>query len=451
MLTDEEWHNLSSFYNGAVYCVLAAVGSDGSKSEIVLQSANVTVVPSQQRKVNSNGQVTWSEADKKGKKLRATFPDSDRTKEKLVQSGTEVSVWVNFEASSWLIFTGWISAPPSRTFGDSSSHMVSIRASDNADYPDTFFETNAGGAMLVLRSMKTVKEVMQYVCSMNGWTLRNSSGLDKLESVAGSRLMSLFEGCNSHTKLLDKIIIENGFAYYIERVSSTKVEMTIVGPPESHNSYVLVYPRGTAKSGNIPGPYEHLTATMDAVMKTRAEASLPQLFSAPSIRVLSIDSVKPTKNQYGSMGGIINTARVLATIDQNGEVTWRNTMFTSDVLQPDVIWIDTKEQYPWVAAASALKMSADEFRKRGWVVQVVDLGVERVNNSDRDLSNIGAEQALGFEATIRLVGFPYVASHDVITLSGSHEWFESRTWRAVKWSHSYRVGRGWYTTLNLGT
>lgn len=459
MLTDQEWKELSDYHNGAITGVIKTTAPGSLAATYHVNSATINVKPSLQRNVDNRGRVTWSDNKNKGAALAANISDPDLSKIDAFNPGTQVEFWVGVETGSWQLFNGWVTSPSTQSYAEGGVPILSIVAKDNSDYPGVLFSSSPQNLILVLKSTGSITEVLKYLCKIAGYVLEGSEGLDELEARMEDAgiFESLFDNCNSFNVLLDRILIQNGFAYFISKKGFGRATLTIVGRRDLKGSYRLQYASAVSRSvtsavsvNTVVGPFDHLMSPLSDLFKTRYLSSLPSLFVEPTVRVLSIDRIKPTKNQFGAMGGIVNIAKAIAVIDQDGKVTWNNTMYVKDILQPQVIWVDTKEEFPWVAAGRALDMTADDFRRLGWVVRRVDLGKEQ-SFSPQDLLQVSKDWALGYESTAKMVGFPYISSHDIVHLDGVHPRYEERQWRIMQWAHSYYAGRGWFTTLNMGT
>lgn len=479
MFSDEDWKELSGYANGAMSGVIKVLEPMGVDKAVNLSKvaagklpyyydiipvsfATVTVKPSLQRNVSGKGQVTWGTNKNKGTTLTARFSDHLLYRAGLLSVGTEIEFWMGLEGSSWRLFSGWISTPVSQSLSSAGAQTVMIKATDNADYPSALFEQNPIQAMLYLKSLGTVEKVLEKYCEQVGWVLDKNSGLDELKEKYDGKaaFAALFESCTSFNTLLDRIIIQNGNAYYIEKQDSGKVFLTIVGKSDLKCSYTLQYASAKTKSFldssvlSITRPYDHLQPPLSTLFKYRDAAILPVLIGAdfgPSVRALSIGSIRPNKNQLAKQGGIVNTARMMVEIDKDGKIRLVNTAIIRDVLVSETIWEGTKHLGVIEAAALAMGKTRQEFLKLGWVIEVIRFGAEESFTPEELAKRLEAVHAIGYECSVKTVGFPYPSSHDIIFIKGVHARYEERQWRLMQWTHNYAVGRGWFTNLKLGT
>jgi len=321
--------------------------------------------------------------------------------------------------------------------------------------------------MLNIKSAGGITEILRYICDVHNWNLTDSEGLRALEKRLSDKEYrnTLFEECNSFQELLDVLIIKNGFAYFVERPYHDKVTLTIVGDKDVKSPYRIQYFSAQEKkskhinSPTVVHPYAHLQQPLSGQLRSRNLKLFPTIgveqeseasHTFLSIRALSVQSIRPNSGQIGKSGGIINMAREMAVIDENGSITWKDTMFFADILQTKVIWVDTRHMYPHVAASKALGMTADEFRSLGWVVRRV-VNAKEKSVKQPMIGKLSPADSLGFDCTVNMVGFPYAASHDVVYLRGVHDRFELRRWRMLNWQHTYSSKKGWFTTMALGT
>jgi len=495
MPTEQEWEELSGYYNGAVTGVIRVIESSEvakalNAAKVVagelpmrynfipVNSASVRVIPSLQRNVDSHGQVSWGANKKKGTEFNASFSDPLLFRAGLFFIGVELEFWVGLEGRSWKLFSGWISAPVTQSFDASGLYTVRLKANDSIDVSDARFVAKEYQLILSLRGMgskkikNSIKKVLETYCTLMRWTLMPTAGLHELDAKIkkAGNFKELFDKCGSSLNmLLDHIIIQNGFAYFVEKDQQNRTTLAIVGKRGPKAAYQLQYASAEVKKGlnffsdRIVQPYAHLRSPTAEAFKFQNEAAplseYPDLVSFVNalkirgiltVRALSISNIRPSKNQLSKAGGIVNTAQVMGVVDAAGKFTWLNTAVRYDVLQPKVIWVATKHLFPWKAASKAMGMTAAEFRRKGWVIQRIDL--EEVKDVKLPpFMKLDKPAVLGYDCTVKTVGFPYPTSHDIIYLKGVHDQYEGRKWRLMQWTHNYSARRGWFTTLMLGT